>query len=199
MISAEQLVTNLSPRDSMSQDAFMRWKEECETVHNEMDRLLAAGWLEAAEERQVRKIRFMALIERRNVAAHNLLKKSDGDAARLSTKAEPMLAAKDVNISQKMFESASVDRGPRVLPDDPKFEFNMMNVTVCQEPFEIPLAVERDHQAPPADPVSEVEAMNDKVSQERPEAALATDRSPEVASADPMTDARNFLKFLRLR
>jgi hypothetical protein len=184
----------------MSQDAFMRWKEECETVHNEMDRLLAAGWLEAAEERQVRKIRFLALIERRNVAAHNLLKKSDGDTARLSTKADPMLAAIDVNISQKMSESASVvDRGPRALPDNPMFEFDMMNVTVCQEPFEIPLAVERDHRAPPVDPVSEVETMNDKVSQERPEATLATDRSPEVASADPMTDARNFLKFLRLR
>ncbi len=49
----------------------MNWKEECDAIHMEMDRLLAAGWLEAAEERQVRKIQFMALIERRNVAAQN--------------------------------------------------------------------------------------------------------------------------------
>jgi hypothetical protein len=58
----------------MSRGALISWKEECDTIHGEMDRLLTAGWPETAEERQVRKIQFMALIERRNVSAQKLLK-----------------------------------------------------------------------------------------------------------------------------
>jgi hypothetical protein len=52
----------------MSRGALISWKEECDTVHGEMDRLLTAGWPGTAEERQVRKIQFMALVERRNVS-----------------------------------------------------------------------------------------------------------------------------------
>jgi hypothetical protein len=113
----------------------MSWKEECDAIHKEMDRLLAAGWLETAEERQVRKIQFMALIERRNVAAHNLLKSDSGAArvsasqqppaatARVKTKADPMLevAATGVKTSQESSEAAlAIDRGPQV--PDPMFD-----------------------------------------------------------------------------
>jgi len=66
----------------MSQGALISWKEESGTIHREMDRLLRAGWVETAEECRVRKIQFMTLIERRNVAAYNYLK-SDGDTARV--------------------------------------------------------------------------------------------------------------------
>ena len=55
----------------MSQGALISWEEESGTIHREMDRLLTAGWVETAEECRVRKIQFMALIQRRNVAAHD--------------------------------------------------------------------------------------------------------------------------------
>jgi hypothetical protein len=58
----------------MSRGALISWKEECDTIHGEMDRLLTAGWPGTVEERQVRKIQFMALIERRNVSAQKFLK-----------------------------------------------------------------------------------------------------------------------------
>ena len=53
---------------------FKKWKLECEAVHEEMDSLLKAGWAETAADRQVRRMQFMALIERRNAAARNLLR-----------------------------------------------------------------------------------------------------------------------------
>lgn len=53
---------------------FKNWKLECEAVHEEMDCLLKAGWAETAADRQVRRMQFMALIERRNAAARSLLR-----------------------------------------------------------------------------------------------------------------------------
>ena len=53
---------------------FEAWKQECEAVHNEMDRLLLAGRPQSPEERQVRQLQFTALIERRDAAARNLLR-----------------------------------------------------------------------------------------------------------------------------
>jgi hypothetical protein len=178
----------------------MSWKEECDAIHKEMDRLLAAGWLETAEERQVRKIQFMALIERRNVAAQNFLK-ADGDKAEsnqqkpsetppVMTNADPRfeVAAMNVKISQEPSEAGNVvDRSSQVPPDDPMFEFDIMNVKVSQESFEAPLAAECDPQAPPADPVSEVETMNVKISQEPPE-AFTIERSPQALPADPVSE-----------
>jgi hypothetical protein len=127
------------PRCAMSQDALISWKEECDAIHREMDRLLTASWPETAEERQVRKIQFMALIERRNFAARNCLK-SDGDTARSS-----------IN-QQKPSET------PGVLPNaDPMFEVETMNVKISQEPSEeTALVIDQSPQAPPADPKFEV-------------------------------------------
>ena len=196
----------------MSQHGLMSWKEECDAIHREMDRLLAAGWLETAEERQVRKIQFMALIERRNVAAQHFLK-ADGNNAEFNqqkpsetplvmTNADPRLkvAATDVKTCQEASEAANVvDRGSQVPPDDLMFEFDIMNDKVSQKSFDGPLAAERDPQAPPDDPMSEVETMNVKISQEPPEAAPTIDKSPQAPLADPRFEARNFLKFLGLR
>jgi hypothetical protein len=66
--------TRSLPRCAMSQGAFIAWKEERDAIHKEMDRLLTGCWLETVEERQVRKIQFMALVERRNDAARKFLK-----------------------------------------------------------------------------------------------------------------------------
>lgn len=43
----------------------------CETINLEVDRLILSAWPRTREENQVRKIQFMALIERRNEAARH--------------------------------------------------------------------------------------------------------------------------------
>ena len=58
----------------MVNNAFQEWRQECEAVQKEMDRLIAAGRPQSAGERQVRQLQFTALIERRDAAARNLLR-----------------------------------------------------------------------------------------------------------------------------
>ena len=165
----------------MSQGTLIGWKEESDAIHREMDRLLAVGWPETAEERQVRKIQFMALIERRNVAARNFLK-SGVETARVS------------NNHQKPSET------PEVPPDaDPMPEVKIVNVKVSQEQSEAALAIDRSPQTPPASLMPEVEIVSVKVSQEPSEAALAIDRSPQAPPANPIFEVRNFLKSLGLK
>jgi hypothetical protein len=53
--------------------AFQDWKRECEIIEQEMNRLLAEGIPKSEADRQVRKIQFRSLIERREAAARNLL------------------------------------------------------------------------------------------------------------------------------
>jgi hypothetical protein len=57
----------------MTTNAFQQWRQECEAVQREMDRLIAAGRPQSPEERQVRQLQFTALIERRDAAARTLL------------------------------------------------------------------------------------------------------------------------------
>jgi hypothetical protein len=47
-------------------DSSEIWRTECETIYQEMERLILSAWPRSQEENQVRKIRFAALIERRN-------------------------------------------------------------------------------------------------------------------------------------
>ena len=123
----------------MSQGALVSWKKECETVHSEMDRLLTAGWPETSEERQVRKIQFMALIQRRNDAAHDFLK-SYGSTA---TQQEPS-------------EITALPSAPNSTT-----EVEIINGQISQEPSAADHATDRcaqlarDPQAPPADPMFE--------------------------------------------
>jgi len=49
------------------------WRRECEAINQEMDRLILSDWPRTQEENQVRKIQFMALVERRSEAARNFL------------------------------------------------------------------------------------------------------------------------------
>ena len=49
------------------------WSSECEAVDREMERLILSAWPRTQEENQVRKIQFMALVERRSDAARNFL------------------------------------------------------------------------------------------------------------------------------
>jgi hypothetical protein len=58
----------------MHQDeVFQHWAHERYSVEAQMDEILAAGVPPSVEERQARQIRFLALIERRDVAARLLL------------------------------------------------------------------------------------------------------------------------------
>jgi len=54
-------------------DAFQHWLCERSAVEAQMDELLAAGVPTSREERHARQIRFLALLERRDVAAHDRL------------------------------------------------------------------------------------------------------------------------------
>lgn len=54
-------------------DAFQSWAKERSTIEAEMDVLFRGDLIVAPGDRQVRKIRFMALIEQRNAAARRLL------------------------------------------------------------------------------------------------------------------------------
>jgi hypothetical protein len=54
-------------------EAFQVWSNERDTVDAEMSALFTTDLLAAPEERQVRKMRFMALVERRDAAARGLL------------------------------------------------------------------------------------------------------------------------------
>jgi hypothetical protein len=112
----------------VSQGALINWKEECEAIQSEMDQLLTAGWPETAEERQVRKIHFMALIERRNVSAQNFLN-SDGTTARFS-----------IN-QHKPLEIPAL---PNVKPTT---EVENLNVKISREPSEAAHAIDRSAQA----------------------------------------------------
>jgi len=57
----------------MAATVFQEWRRECDAVQKEMDRLIAAGRPQSAEERLVRQLQFTALIERRDAAARQLL------------------------------------------------------------------------------------------------------------------------------
>jgi hypothetical protein len=60
----------------MHGDAFQNWRREREAIEREMDHLIIGGVPASIKERQVRRTRFAALIERREAAARELLHRS---------------------------------------------------------------------------------------------------------------------------
>jgi hypothetical protein len=61
----------------MSNGSFVDWKNECEAIHAEMDQVLRSGWLCTTDERQVRRLQYLALIERRDAAARKFLRREE--------------------------------------------------------------------------------------------------------------------------
>jgi hypothetical protein len=57
----------------MYNQAFQIWQRERDAVQGEMDHLITMSSGGSAEERQVRRFQFEALIERREAAARSLL------------------------------------------------------------------------------------------------------------------------------
>ena len=117
----------------MSRGALINWKEECDTIHSEMDRLLTAGWPETAEERQVCKTQFMALIERRNVSAQKFLK-PDGETATLPVRRQQPQEA------------------PEPPNNGPTFDLEITNAKISQKRLGPRHAMDPDLQSVPADP-----------------------------------------------
>jgi hypothetical protein len=64
----------------MHDEVFRSWRQECEAIEQEMDRLIRGPVPASVEERQVRRIQFAALVERREDAARKLIQ---ADRARL--------------------------------------------------------------------------------------------------------------------
>jgi hypothetical protein len=62
-----------STKPMPSSDASEIWRRECETINQEMESLILSDWPRSHEENQVRKIQFMALVERRSEAARRFL------------------------------------------------------------------------------------------------------------------------------
>jgi hypothetical protein len=58
----------------MSNGSFIDWRKECEAIHAEMDQVLRSAWLSTRDERQVRRLQYLALIERRDAAARKFLR-----------------------------------------------------------------------------------------------------------------------------
>lgn len=54
-------------------ELYEHWMIERSSVETQMDEILAAGVPPSMEERQARRMQFLALIERRDVAARLLL------------------------------------------------------------------------------------------------------------------------------
>jgi hypothetical protein len=60
----------------MQVDNFQNWKRELDIIERQMNDLLRAGPSASIADRQVRRIQFAALIERREAAARALLQSS---------------------------------------------------------------------------------------------------------------------------
>jgi hypothetical protein len=89
-------------------DAFQDWRRELEAVEQEMDRLIAAGLPASVEERQVRQTRFVALVERREAAARNLLQSDCASRRDKSPRASSPPDAHSISAAQ---------RGAQALPN----------------------------------------------------------------------------------
>jgi hypothetical protein len=167
----------------MSQ-VLISWKEECDAIHMEMDRLLTAGRLRTAEERQVRKIQFMALIERRNVAAQNCLKSPAGPA-RFAINRRKLEAPKTVAQADPVI-------APDVAPE-------VAEVEVFREPAAAALATDDGSAMAAADRAPAVETAGDEITRAPAEAPPAAEPPPQAPPANPMFNAANFLKVLGLK
>lgn len=98
-------------RRAMAEGAVKDWKLECEAIHKEMNCLVRAPWPETAAERQARRVQFMALIERRDVATRNILQ-TGGDRMPPTS----LTKALDLALAERSEAANAADRAPEVPP-----------------------------------------------------------------------------------
>ena len=123
-----------------SNDAFKTWRREREAVEQEMDLLITAGWPASSEERQIRRTRFAALLERRETAARNLL---HADRARRTDKSasEPSRPG-DLLISAAQAGSATEGEQAAFVPlPDGRTKVDVPAETKADVPAELPAPV----------------------------------------------------------
>jgi hypothetical protein len=165
----------------MRHDAFQEWRREREAVEQEMDLLITAGLPASNEERQVRRTRFAALLERREAAARNLL---HSDRTRRRNRSPADSSGPGDRLISAAHAGAGVEAGPATfvpLPDgrsktDAQSELPV-HVTTAASPFDA-VALALDTAALPAD--ADTASTASVAADERPSevVALALDASP---------------------
>jgi len=165
----------------MRHDAFQEWRREREAVEQEMDLLITAGLPASNEERQVRRTRFAALLERREAAARNLL---HSDRTRRRNRSPADSSGPGDRLISAAHARAGVEAGPATfvpLPDgrsktDAQSELPV-HVTTAASPFDA-VALALDTAALPAD--ADTASTASVAADERPSevVALALDASP---------------------
>ena len=167
----------------MRHEAFQEWRREREAVEQEMDLLITAGLPASNEERQVRRTRFAALLERREAAARNLL---HSDRTRRRDRSPADSSGPGDRLISAAHAGAGVEGGPATfvpLPDgrtkaDAQSELPV-HVTTAASPFDA-VALALDAAALPADADTASTAGVAADAAERPSEvmALALDASP---------------------
>jgi hypothetical protein len=69
----------MSSGDVMHADAFQVWKADRDAIEAEMNKLISTGIPPSAFEREIRRVQFATLIERRDASARTLLRALRGD------------------------------------------------------------------------------------------------------------------------
>src|SRR3981189_1783587 len=171
----------------MRHEAFQEWRREREAVEQEMDLLITAGLPTSNEERQVRRTRFAALLERREAAARNLL---HSDRTRRRGRSPADSSGPGDRLISAAHAGAGVEGGPATfvpLPDgrtkaDAQSELPF-HVTTAASPFDA-VALALDAAALPAD--ADTASTAGVAADERPSEvmALALDASPPPTEFD---------------
>jgi hypothetical protein len=94
-------------------DASEIWRE-CETINQEMESLILSDWPRSHEENQVRKIQFMALVERRSEAARRFLADAAARPRLSSAKDRESRSTDGDDITAKARTVLPADYGPNV-------------------------------------------------------------------------------------
>jgi hypothetical protein len=102
----------------MRDSAFQYWRNERDAVEQEMDRLITAGSPASVEERQVRRIRFAALIERREAAACNLLRSDRALRGHKSSVARSRAGDWPSSVDYLSFDTAAIHPDAAAVPPD---------------------------------------------------------------------------------
>jgi hypothetical protein len=101
----------------MSQDAAsLAWKSECQVIDHLMESLILSDWPRTREENQVRKLQFMALVQRRDEAARRFLADAAARPRFGSAKDRESRSTEGDDITAKGRAVLPADDGPSVVP-----------------------------------------------------------------------------------
>jgi hypothetical protein len=179
----------------MRNAAFQNWRREREAIEQEMDLLITAGLPASNEERQVRRIRFAALLERREAAARNLL--HSGWAGR--DKSPGAASGPGDLFVSAAHAGAGADEGQATfvpLPDGRRTPELPAHVTTAASPFDaVALALDASALRADSDTVATASVAADEPASDVtalvPDASAATDsgEAPAIGLAADITES----------